>query len=230
MHYVISDIHGYYEKYVELLNKIKFSDRDTLYILGDIVDRGPEPMEVFRDIIGRENVVFIAGNHEYEFLHIISEMGLELDVRRCSSEMRAFYNMWIREGGIPTEDGFLSLPIEERQRIVEYIEEAFIYEELEINNKKYVLAHAGIQDYQEDKDFSEYAAADLLEGRTDYSRPLFEAENQILVTGHTPTFHFRADFQPMVFVGNGHIAVDCGAAYGGKLAAYCFETEEVFYV
>lgn len=70
----------------------------------------------------------------------------------------------------------------------------------------------------------------MLEGRTDYSQKLFENDNCILVTGHTPTFYFRADCRPEVFVGNGHIAVDCGVANGGKLAAYCFETKEVFYV
>lgn len=41
MRYIISDIHGCYHEYMELLNKIKFSDKDELYILGDAVDRGP---------------------------------------------------------------------------------------------------------------------------------------------------------------------------------------------
>ena len=31
--YVISDIHGEYDKFVELLDKIKLQDTDTLYIL-----------------------------------------------------------------------------------------------------------------------------------------------------------------------------------------------------
>lgn len=38
--YVISDIHGMYNKFTELLNKIKLKDTDTLYILGDVLDRG----------------------------------------------------------------------------------------------------------------------------------------------------------------------------------------------
>lgn len=41
MHYVVSDIHGYYDRYLKLLEVINFTDDDTLYILGDIVDRGP---------------------------------------------------------------------------------------------------------------------------------------------------------------------------------------------
>ena len=44
MRYIIADIHGCYNEYINLLKKIKFTDKDTLYILGDVVDRGPEPI------------------------------------------------------------------------------------------------------------------------------------------------------------------------------------------
>ena len=39
--YVISDIHGQYDMFMELLEKIPLKDSDTLYILGDVVDRVP---------------------------------------------------------------------------------------------------------------------------------------------------------------------------------------------
>ena len=34
MIYVISDIHSYYDRYMKILEKINFSQKDTLYILG----------------------------------------------------------------------------------------------------------------------------------------------------------------------------------------------------
>lgn len=40
MHYVMSDLHGCYEEYLELLRKIRFSDEDVLYVL---VHAGLEP-------------------------------------------------------------------------------------------------------------------------------------------------------------------------------------------
>lgn len=43
-----------------------------------------------------------------------------------------------------------------------------------------------------------------------------------------PYFHNIPDAK--VFMKNGHIAIDCGCVYGGKLAAYCIETGEVEYV
>ena len=43
-------------------------------------------------------------------------------------------------------------------------------------------------------------------------------------------FISRNDGKYEIFKEKGHIAIDCGCVYGGKLCAYCFETEEAFYV
>ena len=56
MTYCIADIHGCYAEYRELVEKLALSPEDTLYILGDAMDRGPEPIQVIRDIMGRSNV------------------------------------------------------------------------------------------------------------------------------------------------------------------------------
>ena len=39
--FVISDIHGQKEAFFSLLEQVKFSEYDELYILGDVIDRGP---------------------------------------------------------------------------------------------------------------------------------------------------------------------------------------------
>ena len=44
--YVISDIHGQYDKFIAMLDAINLRDTDTLYVLGDILDRGPHPIKV----------------------------------------------------------------------------------------------------------------------------------------------------------------------------------------
>lgn len=39
--YVIGDIHGQLEQLKVLLEKMKFNENDELYVMGDVVDRGP---------------------------------------------------------------------------------------------------------------------------------------------------------------------------------------------
>ena len=39
MHYVMSDLHGRYDLFLRMLEKISFSNCDTLYLLGDLIDR-----------------------------------------------------------------------------------------------------------------------------------------------------------------------------------------------
>ena len=36
MIYAMSDLHGEYEKFLAMLEKIQFQDSDTLYLLGDL--------------------------------------------------------------------------------------------------------------------------------------------------------------------------------------------------
>ncbi len=39
---MISDLHGHYDKYRAMLTEIQFKSTDTLYVLGDVIDRGPD--------------------------------------------------------------------------------------------------------------------------------------------------------------------------------------------
>ena len=73
--YVISDIHGEYGKFMELLDIIHFSDEDILYVLGDVVDRGKNPVKTLLKMMEMPNVIPIAGNHEQMMLESISTRG-----------------------------------------------------------------------------------------------------------------------------------------------------------
>ena len=71
MRYIVSDIHGCYEEFMELMEKISFSDEDELYVLGDAMDRGPEPIRVLQELMCRPNAFYIMGNHDLMFLTVI---------------------------------------------------------------------------------------------------------------------------------------------------------------
>ena len=67
-HYVMSDIHGDADRFHAMLEKIQLSPDDTLYILGDVIDRGPDGIPLLREIMAAPNMVMLLGNHEYMML------------------------------------------------------------------------------------------------------------------------------------------------------------------
>ncbi len=60
MIYAMSDLHGCYDKYIKMLKMIKLNDGDTLYILGDIVDRGDGGIKILQDMMVRKK----CGSHK----------------------------------------------------------------------------------------------------------------------------------------------------------------------
>ena len=76
-HYVVSDIHGEDDRFHAMLQKINFSKEDTLYILGDVVDRGPHPVELLREIMATPNMKMLLGNHEFMCLRYFAPDALE---------------------------------------------------------------------------------------------------------------------------------------------------------
>ncbi len=68
--YAIGDIQGCHDAFVQLLNKINYSDTDTLWIAGDLVNRGPKSLEVIETIRALSgDVKIVLGNHD---LHLLS--------------------------------------------------------------------------------------------------------------------------------------------------------------
>ena len=62
MDYCISDIHGHYDLFCRLLDKIKFGGGDKLYVLGDMIDKGPDSVRLAKLLFSMPNVCCIAGN------------------------------------------------------------------------------------------------------------------------------------------------------------------------
>ncbi len=234
MRYVISDIHGCYREYRMLLDKIQFTEADTLYVLGDVVDRGPEPMKVLKDMMRRANVHPILGNHEYMAYQVLKKLNVEITEENAEHHLNdqdiMNYLVWIQSGGKVTADQFRQLDHTEKDEILDYIRSFRTYEEIHCGQRTYVLAHGGIHGFTEEKGLEEYRQKDFIFYRTDYTKRCFQDKNTYLVTGHTPTFLIREDKKALVYEKYGHIAIDCGCVFKGKLAAYCLDTGNITYV
>lgn len=134
--YVCSDIHGQYGLFKAMLQDTGFSDSDTLYVLGDIIDRGPESIPMFLDIMGRGNVRCLMGNHElmmYEYFRKDNKKG-----------------SWLLEGngGQATKEQFDRLGKDLQEHVLDFMEDMLLQEEVFAGEKTFLLSHS---DFLSDK-------------------------------------------------------------------------------
>lgn len=230
--YVISDIHGQYDKFIELLDKIKLKDSDTLYILGDILDRGPHPIKTLLKLMEMHNAICIVGNHELMALECLEFLCTEITQDSIASiDDKTVDNLltWQMNGSETTINEFHKLSNEKKRDVIDFIRDFLVYEELSVNGEDYLLVHGGLGNYSPDKDIEEYSLKELVWDRADYETKYFD--DIYVVTGHTPTQGIAENPNPgYIYRVNNHIAIDCGCyRHDGRLAAICLDTGEEFY-
>lgn len=170
--YVISDIHGHYNEFLKMLDLISFSDKDKLYILGDIIDRGPCSIEMIKYVMGKENLIMLMGNHEHMMLDYINGC-YEYDS-----------STWHSNGGHKTYDEFLYLSIEETQAISNWLANLPATLTITVNKQEYVLSHA----FPFSKDVNRIVW-DRIDPYED-NLSIFAKEGVVYIIGHTPLTHY----------------------------------------
>ena len=136
--YVISDIHGEYDKFMELLDKIKLKETDTLYILGDILDRGPHPIKTLRKLMDMPNVICMVGNHELmalDCLEFLMKEITDMSIEKLDEDMLDNLVTWQYNGSKSTIDEFCQLDVKAKQEVIEFIKDFVVYEEVSVNDK-----------------------------------------------------------------------------------------------
>ena len=69
--FIVGDVQGCYQELEELLTKCGFEKgNDHLWLVGDLINRGPENVAVLDWIINTPNVTSVLGNHDLHFLAI----------------------------------------------------------------------------------------------------------------------------------------------------------------
>lgn len=228
MIYAISDIHGMYDKYIKMLELIKLSDNDELYVLGDVIDRGDKSAEVLLDMMKRPNVHPIIGNHEVMALDVLDVM-FNGENGESSVPVEAMLGDWLVNGGGATLEGIAKLPDEQRLDIIDYLSEFALFEAVDVGDKTFIMVHSGFDNFSREKKMSDYTVNDLVWHRPDPGFRYFEDESVFVVAGHTPTWAINGGNS--IIHSSGNILIDCGACHeGGRLACLCLDTMEEFYI
>ena len=225
MVYVMSDIHGQYDMFLKMLSKINFSDKDVLYILGDIIDRGPKPFEIYEYIKDKSNIVMIMGNHE-------KMMSNSYDVNLDKIARDYYHRVWLSNGGVVTEKAFLEKSEEKQNEIKNFLISLPYYKIIEVNEQKYILCHARpiiCKDKPVEEELQMNIADEtILWGREISNRRLNNGYK--IIHGHTPVqYAFGTD--RMIAYNHGEIInIDCGCAIPYSLGCLRLDDFKQFYI
>jgi serine/threonine protein phosphatase 1 len=244
MTYAIADIHGCYDQYREMLNKISFTETDTLYIIGDVIDRGPAPLKILDDMRTRKNIIPILGNHEYQALRIFQTFKrfaahtAEEFIAKTGNLNPFNLRAWMQSyRALTTLDAYEDLSYQEQDKIVEYLIHFSLYEEVTVNGQLYLLTHIGLPKGSLDS-LKEYSADDFLFDRMEIGQMSDRYDNAgygkiygdyIVITGHFPTFLLDEAYRGRIYRKDNHINIDTGAVYGESLACLCLDSGDEFY-
>ena len=217
MVYCISDIHGHYELFCRLLDRLKFGGGDRMYVLGDIVGKGRESIRLAKLLFSLPGVYCIAGNHEYDMLKRFRALTEQTgDFERALDGLRGDFE----DGHLldaETVEGFDSLPY--------YIE-----------TEELILVHAGVP-LADGRilPLREAAREQLVYDRRFKDADVLPREGKCVLYGHTPTRYLTGRDEILFYPradgvrGSGRAAdcckihLDTGVYLGGVLG--CVETE-----
>ena len=203
-HYVTADLHGCYDAFLDLLEKIDFSADDMLYIIGDVIDRGDHGVELLQYIMNTPNIRLLLGNHELMMAEALA----------CGD-----HELWFYNGGMVTYKAFLRLSEEEQTKIREYLDTLAVFLDIRVKGRTFRLIHGRPMADE----------SDITAGVWERPVPddVFFSDRTVIV-GHTPTMFYGDDRH--ILHGKNVIFIDCGYIYNGLLGCIRLEDMKEFYI
>ena len=110
--YVFSDVHGHLAPLDRLLERIAPGEGDSLFMLGDMIDRGPDPVGVMRCCRDLPGCTVLMGNHEDLLLSCLEQP--DDPIRQ--------YN-WQTNGAASTQAGLDGLDEASRTELLGWVEQ-----------------------------------------------------------------------------------------------------------
>lgn len=212
---VISDIHGCYTSFNELLAVMNYQpEDDQLILLGDFVDRGPQSRQVVEQVISlvqNEGAIAIQGNHDERLVDVMLE--------RSEQALMKFSD----HGGRQTAESYAGITQGTVDHIItcaktviheQYAHHLTFLDELPYyyEDDHFIYVHAGLNPNY--LNWKKQPKRDFLYMKEPFlSRPT--TVSKTIIFGHTKVMDIHG--KPDIWFGEGKIGIDGGCASGHQL-------------
>lgn len=224
MDYCIADIHGHYDLFCRLMDKIGFSDGDRLYVMGDIVDKGPDSVKLAKLLFSMPGVYAIVGNHEHVFLNYYHELMKQTeDYDFVLEKLRSYFS----DGKLLDWD------------IIDQLDELPYY----IETDSFIGVHAGVSLSGGAPDPANTPVNNLVYDRRFKDPDVLPDSGKCVFYGHTPTWYVTGGKNEILLyprqgasISSGDISdyckvhLDTDTYLTGVLGCISADTMECFYV
>jgi serine/threonine protein phosphatase 1 len=241
--YIIGDIHGCFDEWISLKNRIEEIDSKAIFILvGDIIDRGLETISMLewamKNITPDGKYQMVIGNHEFEKIDWIESYIKQVD--QAQSKGRNFNLEQMTDDNYDFRRNCLQANIsnEKLTEILYFFESLSYYKDLKVDTEKrrqhYIIVHGGIKKTMINKDesfkkmtISNYDNDALKRCITQMNKEYILWDRNykgngwlkktIIIHGHTPTFSkqctSRGAISGKIWYNYCDINIDCGLVY-----------------
>ena len=176
----IWDIHGCFDEFIALLEKIKYNiETDQLYLTGDLINKWPKVIELLNFLIKNPQIKSVIWNNEVNFIRYIGD----LKVKRNFKNNKKLKNL--------IKKGLFDKKYEKQNKLFDKYLENFSKEHIEyllnlplyIENKDWILLHWGIIPW---KKLEEHHIDEITRIRDYNWKPWYEYYNwkKTIIYGH----------------------------------------------
>lgn len=228
---VTSDIHGHLSYFKKVLEKASFCDDDFLFIVGDMIEKGPENLNTLRyimELCKQGNVIPLIGNVDAYRLKLIYELSEE--------NVQGFYNyilnlrQWIGTSfyeELATECGYTINSPEDillsKADVINHFEKEFRFLAnlpTVVETQRYIFVHGGLREKQA-SDNSGKSVFELTKYDA-FAENTLKIFDKYVITGHWPVVLYGSSVQQMNPIINRDkkiISIDggCGVKKDGQL-------------
>jgi serine/threonine protein phosphatase 1 len=224
---VVSDIHGCYDEFNELLKTTQYNpEEDKLILLGDYCDRGLKSKQVIEQImnlVSEWGIVAIRGNHDQMFLNALYKDEDYIFLHNGgihTIESYVGYDWFVDYQGFDF-DQYVNAKDFIKQHYahhIKFLRSLPVYHE----DDDYIYVHAGLNPLYEN--WKEQPTENFL-----WIRDLFidspTVVDKTVIFGHTPTINMQET--EGIWYGGDKIGVDGGCVFGFNML--CLEISEKGY-